>query len=1274
MKINLYPPGPVSIPENFTETSKSYRKQVGIASLTLILFIAGYLFFTIWLFYNAYRLFAIAGSGSRDGFMCIVIGLFISFTGVFMIKALFFFKRNRNEGLIEITEAEQPELFNFIYNVADEAKAPRPYKIFLSNRVNASVFYHLSLFNLFFPSRKNLEIGLGLVNTLSLGEFKSILAHEFGHFTQRSMLIGRWVYIAHEVAVQIVARRDALDNFIATLSRLDFRIAWIGWILSVIIWCIRSIAETFFRLVIFTQQALSREMEFHADLVAVSLTGSDAIINSLSRLNPADEAFDNSLEFLNKQIEKGKAVKDFYVLQTNYLKKMAFLLDNPTYGESPIIPEENGAKYRVFKQEIANPPKMWMSHPPSSDREENAKRIYIKAAIDSRSTWCLINNSEKVRERLTAEMLKTVEKKVELMNNEEAISEQNKDFEHIFLDPEYKGMYLYRRLFASYISIDEVYSETIDFDMNYVDVLYPGSLKDQLERLKTLTEELNLLEGLYSNALSVQDGKVRYRGKELNKKVFPDLIAEVKRDIEEEEKKINEQDRKIHTFHYGLAEKIGKGWDSYLKSLAKLLHYCEHRLERTEIQSKRFYEVLIDISSKGNVGVWDIQGLLKEAKGLYAVLKNSYVQGKEIILNEILIRKLDGKDFSEIIGSFDLLDPTEDNISEWTEKVGPWIYKAGESLNMLRIVVLNEFLLSELEIRQTFYSKKEIGTPPQLVEAPELNAIVEQGETYRKKQDWFEKIYSSDGIVPTTIRLAVTGALICTGIFLAGSIGESDLIMYNGLPVDVIVYVNNQKQLIPHESFVDIVLEKNTDLHIKTETLDGTFIEEFDEYDLNTTSNYVYNIANATYMYGWTSYYVASDVKNAPLPFGVVRFFKCNADYYFVEPSSPADDKNSIVVLSALVGMNPANIVAQISDSVQLKNFVRAHARWEKADSKYIIQWLSMAANDTEINTILKERLRENPLEVVSLRRMQNLPWNDKREICEYQNAIYEKNKENPDMYYVHVRCMKEGTGQDSAFCQGHKKWPENPWLAAAAGYILTQEEKWEEALSCYETAYRNSMALRLTLEEEMARLTRFLKKDYASNMNWDIVASPFLGYVAAVEKSQPYESNNNLYAFKLLEQGKINDALEYSKTDTMLYPYILRLAAASDGIQQDSIINLVMRLPIKMGLNSASLFSTVALYTKRNMRLDPILPNLKVYGGEATDSLLKFFELVKNKKIKEAEQLLLQMPMDPKGKCALFGILILDGEVPERWKKYAADLLFINEKPYLRVLQKENG
>ena len=84
------------------------------------------------------------------------------------------------------------------------------------------------------------------MNAVSLGELKAVLAHEFGHFGQRSMAVGRWVYVAQQIAHHIVTKRDALDSLLRTLSRVDLRIAWVGWLLSLVVWSIRSLMETMF--------------------------------------------------------------------------------------------------------------------------------------------------------------------------------------------------------------------------------------------------------------------------------------------------------------------------------------------------------------------------------------------------------------------------------------------------------------------------------------------------------------------------------------------------------------------------------------------------------------------------------------------------------------------------------------------------------------------------------------------------------------------------------------------------------------------------------------------------------------------------------------------------------------------------------------------------------------------------------------------------------------------------------------------------------------------
>src|SRR5262245_10970486 len=240
-----YPTGPAAVPENLTQPTSSYRTHAWLAMGGLLLFVISYFALAGWFSWTAWRLIGGAfRGGAHDSLGGVLIGGACAFLAIFMWKALFFVRHRYEIDDIEIKASEQPRLFAFLNRLADEAKAPRPHRVFLSPRVNAAVSYDLSILNLFIPSKKNLEIGLGLVNAVTLGEMKAVLAHEFGHFAQRSMAVGRWVYIAQQIAGGIIARRDALDSFLQGLSRDDIRIAWVGWLLSLIVWSIRSVMET----------------------------------------------------------------------------------------------------------------------------------------------------------------------------------------------------------------------------------------------------------------------------------------------------------------------------------------------------------------------------------------------------------------------------------------------------------------------------------------------------------------------------------------------------------------------------------------------------------------------------------------------------------------------------------------------------------------------------------------------------------------------------------------------------------------------------------------------------------------------------------------------------------------------------------------------------------------------------------------------------------------------------------------------------------------------
>ncbi len=185
-----------------------------------------------------------------------------------------------------------------------------------------------------------------------------MLAHEFGHFRQGSMAIGRWIYIAQQIATHIIQERGALDKFLSGLSRFDLRIAWVGWILRIIVWSLRVIIDTAFSLVILAERSLSREMEFHADRVSVSLTGSDALIHALHQLHAADDAWDRALQIAGAELNEGKAIEDIFVIQKLVSMNIKRILDDETYDVPLPLPELKPEEHRIFKTETAHPPRM----------------------------------------------------------------------------------------------------------------------------------------------------------------------------------------------------------------------------------------------------------------------------------------------------------------------------------------------------------------------------------------------------------------------------------------------------------------------------------------------------------------------------------------------------------------------------------------------------------------------------------------------------------------------------------------------------------------------------------------------------------------------------------------------------------------------------------------------------------------------------------------------------------------------------------------------------
>ena len=526
MKNELYPKSPIDLPSNFLKLPPSYKSRVFIVMVSILLFVSLYLAMIVaalWLvkytvlfpLYNVSLwpiLFKLGAVGAS-------VMLFV-FTLKFMFKKMNY----QHPTNVELKEKDQPKLFAFIRQLCQETGAPFPKKIIVNEEINASVFYDKPLLSMFLPVKKNLLIGLGLVNSLNLTEFKAVLAHEFGHFSQRSMKLGSYVYMANRIIHDMVYNRDSWDNMLDDWSRSDIRIAVFAWILKAAIWVIRNILMLVYQGINLVHASLSRQMEFNADLVAVSVTGSNAIINALSKLNRSSMAMNLAFNQLSTASEHQLYSNNLFFHQAEAEKNL--IEKDKTIKENKPKLDSRGVPF-LFDKNDTDIPSMYASHPPNFDREKNAKNIHIEGIVVEASAWTIFENTADLKQLITQKVYdNTVFKPKEAVfqSAEEVNAFIQGEIAETTYDAKYHGTYDNRYLHL----LDKAIAETKCLE------LFPNK-EEALIALETLYGEALAMEMSQRLALQKQTDDLQIIAQRIGKKKTFDFQGETHK-IEELEK------------------------------------------------------------------------------------------------------------------------------------------------------------------------------------------------------------------------------------------------------------------------------------------------------------------------------------------------------------------------------------------------------------------------------------------------------------------------------------------------------------------------------------------------------------------------------------------------------------------------------------------------------------------------------------------------------------------------------------------------------------------
>jgi Zn-dependent protease with chaperone function len=1023
-----------------------YKRQAWLAMAGLVFFVLLYFGLATWFGYTAYRLTFGAEGGSKNAVWGWLIGGCAAFLSVFMLKAVVFVKHVDTQDSIELRPDEQPELFKFLYRLADKAGAPRPHRVFASPRVNAAVFYDLSLLNLVFPSRKNLEIGLGLVNSLNLGEFRAVLAHEFGHFAQRAMAVGRWVYVAQQIAGHLVARRDKLDAFLRGLSHFDVRLAWIGWILSAIVWSIRSLVDSAFQLVVLMQRALSREMEMNADLVAVSLTGSDALIHALHRLQTADDAWGRAATFVVGQKNQGKLVPDLFAIQSQVVAHMGQLLNDPAYGAVPPITGFKASDHRLFKPELAQPPQMWLSHPLNHEREANAKRHYVMAPIDERSAWALFAKPQLLRAEVTAKLLslhpsqESPAKETVPVTQEQSLQVLDEQFSREYFSSRYRGVYFSRSITRHAEELASLYEPVGTVGLLALDRLYPTTLSGDMERLRTLEKEVDQLRALHLGVLQPSGGVILHRGRVVKRSQLAGALAEVEAELAAIQNQLQAHDRRCRSLHLAIAEQMGGEWPAYLKGLLAALHYADH----TEANLRDLHGLLRNTvavtTATRRVSDAGIKRILQDGGVLHAALDQVFTQSVQVVLDDTLLKRLEAPRWADALGALKLPPVDRGNVGDWLGAVDGWVDHAAACCGALRTQALEQLLLTEGELAGHLRANTvpaHAPTPSQ-IPANFTRLCIGRERKRQTRLGWWGRFQTADGWLPATARLLVAGGVVGAVLGLGRTVGEASVSVYNGLsrPVVVTLAEGSPLHVAPRSSSV-LSLPATDQVKIVTRTEQGELIEQFEADARRSFGQFVYNVAGAAPLVEATVSYGNA----APRPerlLGAPRWTHSSADVLFTEPPKSISSKTGGGTREALIGLGAEPAAQQLgllTNEADVVRMATVRARWEPLTAPDIAYWFAVLSHKAPHDkSVLATRLAQAPNDMVLLRLEQDSASDTERSaVCSKHQARAAAEPGNANWQYLTIRCLNDEAAKGQAFVAGYQRFPANGWFAYAA-------------------------------------------------------------------------------------------------------------------------------------------------------------------------------------------------------------------------------------------------
>ena len=200
-----------------------------------------------------------------------------------MIKPLFA-RPPRRPKARSLDPGAEPLLYAFVDGVCDAVGAPRPARIEVDCRVNASAHRDGGILGVL-GGKLILTIGLPFAAGVSLRQFAGVLAHEFGHFSQGAgMRLYALIMRINVWFARVVYQRDEWDETLEAWSSDNHGfIILLAAVTRLAVWLTRRVLWVLMHVGHLVSGFLSRQMEYDADRYEARMVGAACFAETMWR-------------------------------------------------------------------------------------------------------------------------------------------------------------------------------------------------------------------------------------------------------------------------------------------------------------------------------------------------------------------------------------------------------------------------------------------------------------------------------------------------------------------------------------------------------------------------------------------------------------------------------------------------------------------------------------------------------------------------------------------------------------------------------------------------------------------------------------------------------------------------------------------------------------------------------------------------------------------------------------------------------------------------------